>query len=367
MKCNYNMRLAITGLGMVSSIGRDVRTACASYRAGITRPVELSCFQMLSMDDLDTVSVIGHPVTGLTDGFRGAGLCLHLAYFTLKDIISYSEIDLSDSSFLHETGLFINLSKCRDENYDFYDAALEKSLIDSLNTRFKLKFNPHTQHVFFLGNAGILTAIQKAAECIEAKMVKRVIVMGVDSLVGKADLEYFVSKNRLKTAQSLNGLIPGEAGAAILVEDETSARERKTDILGYIDSVCTGFEKNNIFKEDQNRGIALSEVLIKTLNGAKSIQTIYGDQNGETWRAFEYSSALVKISKNCSVENVTAYCPAQCFGDTGAASGAISICAAIQSFVRHYSKSSKIVVFSRSETGETASALLYKSYNVLKE
>ena len=53
--------IAITGRGMVSSLGNDVRTSCAAARAGLVRPGELDYFQDLSSGDGEDVGVTGYP------------------------------------------------------------------------------------------------------------------------------------------------------------------------------------------------------------------------------------------------------------------------------------------------------------------
>jgi 3-oxoacyl-[acyl-carrier-protein] synthase-1 len=357
------MPLAITGHNLHSSIGHDIETSIASYRAGIVRPILLPNFQVLDMEDLDTISILGYPITGLTDGFHGAGLFIRLSVLVINELIQNLKFVRSDNNFFHETGFNVCLPKCRDENFDFYNEVLKQTFIQSVCENLNIKFNETHQQVFFDGNAGVLIAAQKAAEIINKRVVKRVIILAVDSLVGKADLEYFAQSNRLKTLKSPIGLIPGEAGAAILLEDATSARKRNAPILGYIDAINTGIEKNNLESEQKNFGDGLSDVLNRTLAGRDRISCIYGDLNGEDWRAHEYGSALVKLTGKYNIENISSHFPAECFGDTGAASGALSICAAIQSFNRNYASSDEIVVFSSSDTGEVASALLLKATN----
>ncbi len=66
-------RLAITGLGMITSVGHDVETACASIRCGINRA---SSLETLTLDEEDTeeVPMTGHQLSGITDGYKGVAL-----------------------------------------------------------------------------------------------------------------------------------------------------------------------------------------------------------------------------------------------------------------------------------------------------
>ncbi len=350
--------MAISGLGMCSSIGYDVKTACASYRAGLSRPAELKGLEILSMDEFDTIPVTGLPISGLTDGFVGAGLLINLARNTLQDLFNYSNIDTGDLSFFKETGFYIALSPVRDENYEFYDDIIEKTLLFSVARNIGVEFNSEHQKIFFNGNTAVLAAAKEAAAAINRGDVKRIIILGIDSLVGKADLEFFSLSNRLKTPDTTNGLIPGEAGAAFIIESETASNKRGAEIQAYLHSIESSVEENSISSEKPNIGTGLSKAICKTVKKCDYIYSVYCDQNGELWRALEYGNALVKISLECNVENISAFLPAESFGDTGAASGAISICTAIRSFCRNYSVSDDILIYSSSDNGEVISAIV---------
>jgi hypothetical protein len=60
--------LQLTSLGMVTNVGHDVVTACASQRAGLVRNAPLDDVWAYDPSMLE-VRVTGAPIKGLADGF----------------------------------------------------------------------------------------------------------------------------------------------------------------------------------------------------------------------------------------------------------------------------------------------------------
>src|SRR5215813_4737977 len=80
--------IAITGRGMVASLGHDVDTCCAAARAGLVRSQPLD-YQVDSPDDSVGESAIGCPVPFLTAGFEGEARLLRLAQAGLTDLLRH--------------------------------------------------------------------------------------------------------------------------------------------------------------------------------------------------------------------------------------------------------------------------------------
>ena len=103
----------ITGMGMASSLGRDVATACAAARAGLTRPSELRSlsFQLSAEFGKETLdgfpAVIGHKVPGISDGFVGPVRAQMLASAALEALLPQRPLA---SQELTRTGIHLNLA-----------------------------------------------------------------------------------------------------------------------------------------------------------------------------------------------------------------------------------------------------------------
>ena len=82
------MFMAVTGLGLVCTLGHDVVSGCAALRCGIVRPSPLGLQVVSSGDSPGVEPVMGHPLRGLSDGFVGLGLYALLAQGAIRDLLA---------------------------------------------------------------------------------------------------------------------------------------------------------------------------------------------------------------------------------------------------------------------------------------
>lgn len=351
------MKLAITGLGLVSSIGHDVDTAIAAMRCGIARPIELSS-HIFSFDELDTVAVPGMPVKGVTEGFKGLGLYTLLGSMALKDLFRNAELSPVNQDFFKDTGLLAGVSPVRQDGMDVYDEMIEEELAGCLIKAASLPSVIQERGVVASGNCSVFLAIQESFRLIEKKQLKRVIVIGIDSLTGQGDLDALVAMNRLRTPKNQVGLIPGQAASAVLVEDGDAACSRNAMIQGWIHDISAARETMDILDADANPGNGLAGAMRKSLGERKLCPGIYSDINGEKWRALQIGNALTMISSDYIVSDSLVVTPAGSFGDIGAASGAVSICAATRAFNRGYATTDEYLILTSEESGTVVSAMV---------
>src|SRR5882757_1926242 len=81
------MKLAITGIGMVSPLGLDAPTSCASARAGLVRAAPLDSFKIYSEAAWADVGVVGHTLREFAGGFAGLGKLVRLGSGALADLL----------------------------------------------------------------------------------------------------------------------------------------------------------------------------------------------------------------------------------------------------------------------------------------
>jgi 3-oxoacyl-[acyl-carrier-protein] synthase-1 len=341
---------------MVTSVGKDVVTACAAIRAGLSRPRQLDYFQHMDEVSEEMLSVTGHPVRCLTEGFAIVGRWMRLASAAFTDLLAQAELPSpSDTVFWRETGLVI-VAPCHcDERLGGNETTPMDLLRVAYMEPLRAALNLPIEHVDLLpsGAAGAIEAIQLAERWLTGKGLERTIILAADTYCEPGTLEWLVRHRRLKTSDVPVGLSPGEAGACFMLESEASARRRQARYQVVIEGVATGIEKSSASTEGANRGLALSEALGKTLAAIDASAPFTGDLvsdlNGETWRGAELAHACVTLAQRLGDFHLVL--PAVSLGDCGAASGAVSMCIAVHALLRRYSRTDRVLVAARSEHG----------------
>ncbi|SCY20838.1 beta-ketoacyl synthase N-terminal-like domain-containing protein [Desulfoluna spongiiphila] len=353
MKDNSSYSIAITGLGMVSSVGHDVKTACASIRAGVKRPEKLQNFYADSpkgYDEWEDGLVTGHSVLeGDVDDTEGR-MCR---------LLSAAIDDIADDAGLVESDdlpLFLALpGKERDL---FSDQTMDDYIIGN-----KALF-PHVSEVlsFPSGHAAGIMALERATEAIGAGKCDRALVAGVDSLIGFSNLSRLNRMNRLKTEMNSNGLIPGEAAAVVLVEDCSKAEQRKAAIQGFVEASATGFESHHCLAGG-HAGSGLSDTVDALFppeeKNSVAVRAMITDLNGESYRSDEMSMMHARIFSRMGGEKEL-LCPARSTGDTGAASSCVAMCLAARTMIRggFGHTDCRCLILSSSESGERGALLM---------
>jgi len=380
------MAVAITGRGMVSSLGLDVVTSCAAARAGIVRSEELDYFRFLSPEDGAVESLIVHMVPEFTRGFEGFARLLRIIQGAMTELQrQVSRVVLTSA----RTGFYLSLAdphrihtglklvsndetrkglekKAQAAKQRIPDATTGVRLLQTLAGLNGWPNKPLLNFVATSGHTGIAEALARAAEDLRQGQVDAAVVGGVESLLDEDTLAWLHNTGRLKTSGIPAGLQPGEAAAFFLLETLSSARAREARVFGYVQHVCLGKESRTLLSGDPPIGGGLVEVLTEVADSAgwEDTQPVWliVDQNGEPYRATDWGNAIVRIVAQSQAFTETAlWYPATSFGDTGAASGAVSICMAASAFERGYAPAQTVGIVSSAD-GPFRSLILLQAH-----
>ena len=358
--------LAITSLGMISSVGYDVAASCAAIRAGITRPREVPYFAVLDAETQAPALLVGRPVRGYAEGFNIVGLWIRLGVGCLRDMIAYGGLpDASDRAFWSATGLVAATPRINDSRFggdgEYTAEDLKEFYLTRLLEVAGLPINGEHVEVTCLGHAGALTAAVRARALIETRRLERVIVLAVDSYLDPITLDWLAADERLKTVETSIGLVPGEAGATVLLEAPAAARRRRARIEALLHEPGLGNEPRPFVSGETSQGEGLTAATTQALSHAGVPLPFRGpvvsDLNGEHWRAHELGFARVRLAPTLGPE-ARFWFPCTALGDVGAASGAVGLCIAVRALVRGYAESSAALVLSSSDHGAVAAACL---------
>jgi 3-oxoacyl-[acyl-carrier-protein] synthase-1 len=212
------------------------------------------------------------------------------------------------------------------------------------------------------GRAGGVTAIGQAVELIERGNARFVLAGGVDSYRDLYVLGAMDMKQRVKSGVHLDGFVPGEgAGFVLLAEREAAAAGGLKPLAG-VSRAAAGFETGHLYSPEPYRGEGLALTVTKLAQGGAAsapFEEVYSSMNGESHWAKEWGVADIR-NKAALRQGYRMHHPADCYGDTGAASGALMVGLAALG-IRDFYRRSPCLVYGSSDYGPRAAVALTAS------
>jgi 3-oxoacyl-[acyl-carrier-protein] synthase-1 len=203
------------------------------------------------------------------------------------------------------------------------------------------------------GNTGVFKLLQSASQKLQDGDVEYCIVGGVDSYLLEERLEFYDAAWRLRSGRNVDGFIPGEAAAMLMLETAQHAKSRGAPILARIGSTGEGMESQAIHDDKHSTGVGLTQAIesvIQTGECAQGLDTVYCSLNGESYFAFEWGVVLTRLGETLAQMKNLVH-PADCVGDVGAATGALLLaCAA--SDIMNNTESSPSLLWCSSDSGQ---------------
>src|SRR6266498_986000 len=269
----------ITSTGMVCSVGLNAAAACAAMRAGIANFVELP------YHDNQGEPIIGAMVPGIPRDFKRDDLLVELLVRALSDCL-YNKPEEP----LETIPLLVGLAE---SGRPGGGAGLTPSIINRVEEQLGSKFHPRLSGVIPQGHTSGFRAVQIARQLCRDGKAQACVICGVDSYINASSLLWLDQLWRLKTAENSDGVIPGEAAAAVLLEQQTTAQSAfKVKVIGL------GFahESAHILSEDPLLGLGLAEAVRTALDEAEcqmhEIDFRLSDVTGESYGFKEQALVL---------------------------------------------------------------------------
>lgn len=350
--------LALSGLGLITSVGYTVEAACAAIRCQLTRPCPVDGPLVWEPDAQEEVPLTGHPIKELTDGFQGVGRWFRLGRLAMLDLLRYTGLGTDDKTLWHQCGLIVCLPEFAPGRFSF-SAEAAQALPQRLLRALALHIHPANALCLTTGHQGPLSALHLAWQRISSGVWHRAIVLSIDSLVDEASLRWLQEEGRLKTPENPVGLMPGEVAAGLLVEGRRRARGKVEAVL----ESCAFTDSPGKALSPIQHGLVLGDTVNEALAaGAQSggIGDILGNLNGEVHRAMAWGTAHVRIQRRTLAANPRETWPAIALGDVGMASAAVALCLAVRSFVRGYSRNDGALIWSLADNGSASACVVRK-------
>ena len=363
----------VTGMGLVSPVGLSAAASCAAFRTGLARigPVHGQLFEDASGDPApalggrvplewfeggpEEVEYPGHESFGLpapppSHLFVEPGAARLVALALPAADEAWRQARLDDRA-PRAVGLYLGL--------DESDAPepLADALSAALGTTFAVVRGDRW------GRAGGLAALHRAARHLAEGRIDVALVGGVDSLVRPEVLERLTEAGLLKSEDHPQGIRPGEAAAFLVLEPGgVPGVTSRGQLLG---SAVT--EEPTAGTLDANEGVGLTRALRGAREAAGAslphFPRVVCDLNGDRYRAMEWAFALVRALHDLEPAEggpgaTERWHPAECIGDTGAASGLVNAVWGLTAMRRGYAKSRTTLVWGASEGPLRAAVVL---------
>ncbi len=344
----------VVGIGMVSSVGLTAVTTAASVRAGtcrfrdtgmLDRRFEPMALGLVPDDDLPPLN--GALRDGVYMGMRPARM-VRLAGRALDDC-------LEGAPRAGEIPLFLGVP----DSHPGYPAPVDQRFLDHLATQAKAPFDIHRSRLFPNGRAAFFVALCAALRQLRAGEAERVMVGGVDSywdslLLGALDYE-----DRILGAPARDGFIPGEGAAVLLLAKAGSVRRGEPAPVARIDEAAVGSEPGHRYSREVYVGDGLDSAfrqLFDAWDKGPPIETVYAGLNGESFNTKEWGVSYVRHRERFA-EDFAVEHPVDCFGDPGAALGAMMTALGAIGMQRGYRRS-PCLVWCSSDMAERGAAVV---------
>jgi 3-oxoacyl-[acyl-carrier-protein] synthase-1 len=240
---------------------------------------------------------------------------------------------------------------------------LQERLLPALEMSLGTGFHPQHSRLIPEGKAAGLAALQLARELLDSGRVKGCLVAGVDSFLNGADLQQAVRERRLKTRKNSDGFHPGEAAAALLLRARVRPEaRRRVEISG----IGLDQEQATLGSGKPVLGVALAQAARKALAEARmqmhEVDLRLADLNGEQHGFMEQAHAIARLVRQRKPTFPLEYM-ADCIGEVGAASGPCLLVMGGYSLLSEETACRSAVVFSSSDSGLRATAILRREEN----
>jgi 3-oxoacyl-[acyl-carrier-protein] synthase I len=327
----------VRSLGLACPVGLNWRAACAAMFAGITRKCELEY-----RDNR------GRPIVGSRLSIIGATSTaserwLFLLAYALRDA-------LRETDRLEDHHLILSLPRdCRGRAVDAGSVAAE------LSQRLGRPLDPRRIEVVAAGAYGGMAAVAMARSALANRETPACIVAGADSLLGAQQLLRLAERRRLLGEENADGVIPGEAAAALVL----TARPR--DAVAALLGVGLADEPSSLENDLPLRaaGVAAAarDALAQAGLGLHDMDFRASDAAGESF-FFKEQALLVARLLRQRKEEFPLWLVAEALGDCGAAAGLCGLVHAIAGFAFGRAPGPRAIAFAGNDQGRRAAVVI---------
>jgi 3-oxoacyl-[acyl-carrier-protein] synthase I len=209
------------------------------------------------------------------------------------------------------------------------------------------------------GRASGLLAVNEAIELLMHGRAEFVLVGGIDSYVDLYIMGTLDMHKRVRTEVTPDGFTPAEGAGFILLTRTEIAKKYDLSGLAQIIGCSKGRELGHIYSDEPYRGEGLAETfeaLFAHVRTGPPVGCVYASFNGEHYWAKEFGVAMLRHRSRFADDYQMEH-PSECFGDVGAASGAVMLALACLGIDAGYRRS-PVLIYCSSDYGDRAAVLI---------
>lgn len=342
--------LYILGAGAVTAAGLTAPQTCAAIRAGVTG---------FSMETLSDPFGAEQTVARIPANWRlkrDAGQWLvNLAARAIREAVQ--DAAQTGAFPTERTALFITPPESH-RGHPAYQHVAPQALLEAILAACEMQFHLSSRAIDGGAAAG-LGLLAQASALLAQGTVDQVILAGVDSLVNPTDLSRLATANRLAGGGNSQGLIPGEAAAAVVLSPRAPGTPRPTCAIL---AVASAREENSVLSEGFSQGRAMLTALQEAsrtgeVDGEPFVDFVISNSNGERYAAWESMITRARFYRSRR-ERTPAAMPAMSAGETGSAAAALALVVARDAFAHGYAPGRVAMAEIASDDGLRSAAMV---------
>ncbi len=346
--------VVIVGIGMSTPVGLSAPETAASVRAGTARFAESSFFDKnfvpftLAQVPDDGLLELAPSLGGLPEGTERERRMLRLAASALRECLG----PLRGQS----TAVPVCLALPESEGKTPLDRL---AFVTHLAAQSGGALDPQGTDASHLGRAGGVVAIAQAMVTVESGLAEFAVAGGIDSYRDPYVLAILDQEQRVKSESNWDGFVPGEAAEFVLLTTRRHASTRGLPVLAALSDPAMGFESGHLYSPEPYRGDGLAatlQQLVAQRAEPTPIAEVYASMSGESHWAKEWGVAFLR-NREAFREDHRMHHPADCFGDTGAASGPLLVGLASLGISGRYRRSPALA-YGSSDRGPRAAVIV---------
>lgn len=340
-------QVEVVAVGARTPVGLTAESSAAAVRAGISRYAEHPF-----------IDPRGEPVVIAADRLldpelEGRARLVPMAESVLEELESKLE-----PKILYGGRLSVLLAL--PENRPGFSEGDSVWVADSLAARLRAKTSFARVEIAGRGHAGALRAVEQAVrECSESRD-NLFLVVGVDSYHHADTFVWLESSRRFAQPGIRNGFTPGEGAGCLALMSAGLRRRLRLPQLAIVRGASTAQEHHLRDSDTGSFGVGMTQAVQGAVAGLdlqrEGVDILYTDINGERYRSEEWGFVALRAPSIWTSPGYKA--PSDCWGDVGAAFGALGGILAIQAFARGYARGPRALVMAGSDGGLRGAMLL---------